>query len=144
MMCTDPTPTPPGFCTATALPRAGLRRYDVRQPDADAHSVGFTGNDDCEPPQVCVDHMCVDPTPTRTPIGFCTGNDDCPPPQVCVDMMCSEPSPTPTVRSGGGGGGCSCKVDPREPRPGSLDAWAMALPALMLVLRRRVRRGSSV
>ena len=32
--------------------------------------------------------MCVTPTPTRTPIGFCTDNDDCPVGQVCVDNHC--------------------------------------------------------
>lgn len=108
-----PSPTPPGFCNS---------------------------DDDCEPPQVCVDHMCVDPTPTPTPPGFCTDNDDCPPPQVCIDMMCTDPTPTPTTgNGGGGGGGCSCKIDPETPAEG-LDALAVAVPALLLLLRRRVRR----
>ncbi len=51
------------------------------------------------------------------------------------------PSATLTRRSGGGGGGCSCKIDPDAPASGARDVLAVLLPALMLWLRRRARRG---
>jgi MYXO-CTERM domain-containing protein len=101
--------------------------------------IGFcTDNEDCPEGQVCVNHMCVTPTPTRTPIGFCTDNEDCPTGQVCVNNMCV--TVTPTRKKSGGGGGCSCEIDPGARGGRSGDVLAVLLPALILALRWRRRR----
>lgn len=104
--------------------------------------IGFcTDNEDCPDGQVCVDNRCVTPTPTATPIGFCTDNDDCPLGQVCVNNRCVTPTPTPTIGSrGGGGGGCSCEIDPRQTTWRGGDLLAILLPGLLLGLRRLQRR----
>ncbi|MBX3025272.1 hypothetical protein KF840_10210 [bacterium] len=101
--------------------------------------IGYcTGDRDCPNGQVCVNNMCVTPTPTRTPIGYCTGDQDCPNGQVCVNNMCVAVTPTATRKSGGGGG-CSCEIDPGA-RGRSGDVLAVLLPALILALRWRRRR----
>ena len=104
--------------------------------------IGFCEDDnDCPAGQVCVNNRCVTPTPTRTPIGYCTDSEDCPAGQVCVNNMCV--TPTPTKNKGGGGGGCSCEIDPRT-RGGrdAGDVLAVLLPAMLLALRymRRTRQ----
>jgi len=137
-----PTSTPIGFCTDNDDCPEGQVCVDNRcvTPTPTATPIGFcTDNDDCPPGQVCVNNRCVTPTPTATPIGFCTDNDDCPPGQVCVNNSCVTPTPTPTVRTGGGGGGCSCEIDPRQTTWRGGDALAILLPALVLLLRRRWR-----
>ncbi|MGD9763498.1 MAG: EB domain-containing protein [Candidatus Binatia bacterium] len=104
------TPTPRGFCT---------------------------DDEDCPPGQVCVNNRCVTVTPTPTPPGFCTDNVDCPAGQVCVDNRCVTPTPTATHRRGGGGG-CSCDIDPAARQHSWAAALALAVPPLILFgLRRR-------
>jgi Tol biopolymer transport system component len=123
------------------------------------------GNEDCLPGQVCdpVTNMCVTPTPTPTPVGFCDGNEDCPPGQVCdpTSHSCVTASPTRTpvglcdgdedcpegqecnlethmcVPKDGGGGGCSCEIDPRQRREDPAAALAVLIPAALLWMRRR-------
>jgi Tol biopolymer transport system component len=143
--CVTPTPTntPIGFCTDNNDCPPGQVCVDNRcvTPTPTNTPIGFcTDNNDCPPGQVCVDNRCVTPTPTPTPEGFCTSNDDCPPDQVCVDNMCRDKTPTPSpTRKGGGGGGCSCEIDPSERAPRAGDAIAVLMPALLLLLRRRER-----
>ena len=99
--------------------------------------IGFcTDNEDCPVGQVCVNNHCVTPTPTPTPIGFCTGNEDCPNGEVCINNMCVTVTPT-KKKSGGGGGGCNCEIDPSARSGRSGDVLAALLPALLLALRWR-------
>ena len=132
-----PTPTPIGFCNDNSDCPEGQVCVDHRCVTPTPTPIGFCeDNTDCPPGQVCVDHRCVTPTPTPTPIGFCNSNDDCPVGQVCVDHMCV----TPTPKKKGGGGGCSCKVDPRESASSATDTLALLLPLLVLLLRWRAWR----
>jgi MYXO-CTERM domain-containing protein len=136
-----PTPTPTPQCTNDDDCPPGEVCVDgscvVATPTATP--IGFCeDNEDCPDGQVCVNNRCVTPTPTATPIGYCEDEEDCPDGQVCVNNMCV----TPTPKKGGGGGGCSCEID-----PGAAGGWqagdvlAVLLPALVLALRWRRRAG---
>jgi MYXO-CTERM domain-containing protein len=136
-----PTATPIGFCEDDEDCPDGQVCVNNRcvTPTPTATPIGFCEDDeDCPDGQVCVNNRCVTPTPTATPIGYCETEDDCPEGQVCVNNMCV----TPTPRKGGGGGGCSCEID-----PGAAGGWqagdvlAVLLPALVLALRWRRRAG---
>jgi MYXO-CTERM domain-containing protein len=134
-----PTPTPVGFCRDDEDCPEGQVCVDHRcvTPTPTRTPIGYcTDDEDCPAGQVCVNNMCVTPTPTPTPIGFCTDDEDCPEGQVCVNNMCV--AVTPTRKKSGGGGGCSCEIDPGAgSRRG--DLLAVLLPALMLALRWRRR-----
>lgn len=137
-----PTNTPVGFCRNDQDCPEGQVCVDNRcvTPTPTQTPIGYcTSDDDCPEGQVCVDNMCVNATPTPTPIGYCTGNEDCPEGQVCINNMCV--AVTPTKKKSGGGGGCSCEIDPGAGgRSG--DLLAVLLPALLLALRwRRTRQG---
>jgi Cys-rich repeat protein len=142
--CVTPTatPTPEGFCTDDDDCPPGQVCVDNRcvTPTPTRTPVGFcTSDDDCPEGQICIDNRCVTPTPSPTPDGFCTSDDDCPPGQVCVDNMCTDTTPTPTPTKKGGGGGCSCEIDPAERTLRASDALAALLPVIVLWLRRRAR-----
>ena len=136
-----PTNTPIGFCTDDEDCPEGQVCVNNRcvTPTPTLTPIGYCeDNEDCPLGQVCLNNRCVTPTPTPTPIGFCTDNEDCPDGQVCVGNMCV--TVTPTRKKSGGGGGCSCEIDPGAGgRAG--DVMAVLLPALILALRWR-RRGS--
>jgi MYXO-CTERM domain-containing protein len=136
-----PTATPIGFCEDDEDCPDGQVCVNNRcvTPTPTATPIGYCEDDeDCPDGQVCVNNRCVTPTPTATPIGYCEDEDDCPEGQVCVNNMCV----TPTPKKGGGGGGCSCEID-----PGAAGGWqagdvlAVLLPALVLALRWRRRAG---
>jgi MYXO-CTERM domain-containing protein len=98
---------------------------------------GFCNDDhDCPMGEICVDHHCVTLTPTPTPM--CSTDDDCPSGEVCVNNHCV----TPTPKKKGGGGGCSCEIDPGAPGAHVSDGLAVVLPALVVLLRWRSRRAS--
>ncbi|MGH7790262.1 MAG: EB domain-containing protein [Candidatus Binatia bacterium] len=133
-----PTPTPPGYCTDNDdCPEGQVCVNNMCVTATPTHTpIGYcTDNDDCPAGQVCVNNMCVTATPTPTPIGYCTDEEDCPEGQVCVNNMCV----TPTPRSSGGGG-CSCEIDRNAPRSHAADVLAVLLPALVLIVRWRLRR----
>lgn len=157
-----PTPTPTPQCTDDQDCPSGQVCIDGECVAATPTPIGYcTDNEDCPEGQVCVDNRCVTATPTQTPIGYCTDNDDCPDGQVCIDNRCTAFTPTPigyctddtdcpdgqvcvdnmcTTPKRKGGGGCSCEIDPGAGDSRAADLLAVLLPALMLVLRRRMRR----
>jgi Cys-rich repeat protein len=139
------TPTPPGFCNDDHDCPAGQVCVDHHcvTPTATPTPPGFCNEDhDCPAGQVCVDHHCVTPTPTPQ----CHDSSDCPSGEVCVDGMCvtATPTATPTKHKSGGGGGCSCEIDPGTPRSRMGDGLAVLLPALVVLLRWRSRRAARV
>ena len=134
-----PTPTPTPECENDEDCPPGEVCVDgtCRAATPTATPIGFCEDDeDCPEGQVCVNNRCVTPTVTPTPIGFCEDDEDCPEGQVCVDNRCV----TPTPRKGGGGGGCSCEIDPGAAGGWQAgDALAILLPAALLILRARRR-----
>ena len=136
-----PTNTPIGFCRGDEdCPNGQVCVNNMCvTPTPTRTPIGYcTGDEDCPNGQVCVNNMCVTATPTPTPIGYCTDDEDCPNGQVCVNNMCV--AVTPTRKKSGGGGGCSCEIDPGAGGTRSGDALAVLLPALMLALRWRRRQ----
>lgn len=131
-----PTPTPIGFCRDDEDCPDGSVCIDNRC--ATPTPIGFCNDtEDCPPGQICVDNRCSTVTPT--PIGFCEDEDDCAPGEVCVDNRCA----TPTVAPSGGGGGCSCSVEPDPPARAALNMMLALLPIAWLLggRRRSERRG---
>lgn len=140
MRCVTPSPTrtPPGFCDGNEDCPPGQVCDPVTMrcvtPTPTATPIGFCdGNEDCPPGQVCdpVTDRCVTPSPTRTPNGFCDGDEDCPEGEVC------DPETNMCVPKDGGGGGCSCEIDPRQRREDPAAVLALLIPAALLWLRRR-------
>ncbi len=136
-----PTPTPTPECEndADCPPGEVCVEGSCVVATPTATPIGFCDDEeDCPEGQVCVNNRCVTPTPTATPIGYCEDGEDCPDGQVCANNRCV----TPTPKKGGGGGGCSCEID-----PGAAAGWqagdvlAVLLPALVLALRWRRRAG---
>ncbi len=137
--CVAATPTPIGYCTDDEDCPSGQVCVDNRCVTATPTPtpIGYcTDTNDCPEGQTCIDNMCV--AFTATPIGYCTDDDDCADGEVCVDNMCMETTPVPRR---GGGGGCSCEIDPGAAGGRAADLLAVLLPALVLLLRRRARRG---
>lgn len=104
------------------------------------------GSEQCPEGYSCLpdDNSCVTQTPTNTPPPTftptpeetpCSVDADCPPGQVCVDGRCVPATPKP---KGKGGGGCSCDIDPRARTGAVPTGLALAAPAVLLWLRRRM------
>jgi MYXO-CTERM domain-containing protein len=137
-----PTNTPIGFCNDNEDCPEGQVCVNNRcvTPTPSPTPIGYCEDtEDCPIGQVCLNNMCVTPTPSPTPIGYCEDNEDCPNGQVCVNNMCV--AVTPTRKKGGGGGGCSCEIDPGAGGSQAGDLLAVLLPAMVLALRWRRRRG---
>jgi MYXO-CTERM domain-containing protein len=122
-----PSPTPEGFCNDDRDCPEG--QVCIDNFCATPTPVGFCEDDeDCPPGQTCIDNRCTDPSPT--PVGFCEDDEDCPEGEECVDNRCQP-------KSGGGGGGCNCSIDPTAPDRAALNLLLGLLPVGALLAARR-------